>query len=44
MAATALSLSQEKLKTMLMQNLGANEVCFWRRGVANGKKEKKDIR
>ena len=41
MAATALSLSQEKLKTMLMQNFGANEVCFWRRASGEWKNQKK---
>ena len=35
MAAMALSLSQEKLKAMLLQNFGANKVHFWR--CASGK-------
>ena len=44
MAATALSLSQEKLKAMLMQNFAANKVCFWRRASGERKNQKKDIR
>ena len=44
MAATALALSQEKLTAMLMQNFGANKVCFWRRASGERKNQKKDIR
>ena len=41
MEATTLSLSQEKLKTMLMQNFGANKVCFWRCASGEWKNQKK---
>ena len=41
MEATTLSLSQEKLKTMLMQNFGANKVCFWRCVSGEWKNQKK---